>query len=96
MWIHQQTLDNVYDFSEKGSWDHAFTEVVTSSNKGVFPHKGIICNMYNGCVIHLHEFIFYLIYFRLPLNDFEVGILNHLKISHSQLHPVRRTYVKVF
>lgn len=36
---------------------------------------------YERCVIPIHECLFSLIGFHLSLNDFEVGVLNHLMIS---------------
>lgn len=50
----------------------------------VLPHIGgaspkgntRICNKSDGCVILLHECLFSLIRFRLPFNEFKVGVLN--------------------
>lgn len=64
---------------------HAFIKMDSSSNWGVLPPEGDrkICIKYDGCVILLHEYMFSFIGFRLPFNDFEVGILNHSIISPS-------------
>lgn len=40
--------------------------------------------------------MFLLIDLHLPFSDFKVGILNHMTIAFSRLHPKRRAYVKVF
>lgn len=55
-----------------------------------------VCSKYGGCVIHLHECLFFLIGFCIPFNKFEVVVLNHLLIAYSQLHPIRWAYIKVF
>lgn len=43
-----------------------------------------------------HECLFSSIRFRLPFNDFEVGIMNHLIIAFSQMHRLIWVCVKVF
>lgn len=40
--------------------------------------------------------MFFSMGFRLPFNDFEAVVLNHLKIFTSQLHIMSWAYVKVF
>lgn len=54
------------------------------------------CNKYDGCAIPIYEYLYSLIGFRLLLNTFEVGVLNHLLIAPSQLRPVSWAYIKVF
>lgn len=65
---------------------------------GLFPPNGDkrICNKYDRFHIPFHEWLFSVIGLCLPFNDFEVGDMNHLMISHLQLHPVSYPFVKVF
>lgn len=51
---------------------------------------------YGRCVIPFHEFIFSLVGYRIPFNEFEISVLNHLLISPSQFHHVSLTFIKVF
>lgn len=55
-----------------------------------------LCSSFDGCLVPFHEFLFSRLRFRLPFNDFEVEVLNHLRITPSQLHLVARAFMKVF
>lgn len=57
--------------------------------------KGM-CGQHELCGFPMYECLFSRIMFTLPFNDFEVGILNYLEITPSQLHPMSYAYVKVF
>lgn len=48
--------------------------------------------MYTKCFISLDDCLFSLTYFALPFNDFEIGILNYLLITRSQLYLVSLAY----
>lgn len=97
-WVNQETLDNVTTFTDKGGMDHAFSVLGPSSSYGVLPRERNrkVCNKYGGCFIPLQDCIFSLIGLCHPFNDFEVGVINHLTVAHSYLHPVRWVCVKVF
>lgn len=95
--MNQETLDIIYAFISEDYLDQDFIEVGSSTYQGVIPPEGndIIYNTYDGCIVHLHECLFSLICVYLPFNDFEMGVLNHLVIDHSQLHPMSHAYIKV-
>lgn len=56
--------------------------------------KGFVASMMG--VIPFYEFQPSLIGYHLPFNEFEIGILSHLLITHSLVHPVRWVLIKVF
>lgn len=68
-----------------GFFDQASIDVGPSPDWEVFfsdVDKGI-CSQYDVCVILFHECILSLIGFRLPFNEFEVSVINHLLNSPS-------------
>lgn len=54
----------------------------------------MICSCFAGCSIHFYESMFIQLNFR--LHKFEEGVLKHLKMSPSQLHPNAWALVKAF
>lgn len=44
----------------------------------------------------VYECVFSIICYRLPYNEFEIGVLNHLLIAPSKLYPLRYAFSKVF
>lgn len=55
-----------------------------------------MCISLDRCLLPLHECRISRVRFRFPFNDFEVEVLNLLKIASSQMQMVRGEYVKVF
>lgn len=98
MWVKQKTLDIVSILVGKSGMDHAFSKVGPSLDWALLPPEvdKRIYSKYDGCVIHLHECLFSMIGFYLPFDKFEVGVLSHIVIAPSQLHPVIWAYIKVF
>lgn len=56
----------------------------------------MISSEYGGCVVPFYQCNLSILDLRLPFNNFEMEVLNHLMISHSQLNLVSWTYIKVF
>lgn len=46
-----------------------------------------MCNSFDDRMVHFNKCIFSRIGLRVPFSEFELVVLNHLKISHSQFHP---------
>lgn len=84
-WVAQETLKSVSAFAHKGDLDYAFTDVNPSTEWKVFPPDGEkrICIEYDGCITPFHEYLFSLMGFHLPFNDFKISVMNHLMIDHS-------------
>lgn len=55
-----------------------------------------ICNSFDEWSVSFYECLFTLVGLQLPLSEFEVAILKHLKVSPSQIHPGSQTFMKVF
>lgn len=98
MWMDQEMLDIISAFIDESGLDHTFIKIGHSSDQKVLPPREeiMISNKYDGCVIPLHEWLFSLIGFNILFQKFRMDVLNHLVISHSQLHPVSWAYIKVF
>lgn len=94
VWVDHET----FDAASEGGLDRAFIEVGPPSDWGMLiPEEDKrVCSNYDGCAIPCQECLFFLIGICLPFNKFEVGVLNHLLIIHSQLHMVNWVYVEVF
>lgn len=79
-------IENVYnDLGSSSEWKVLHVD-----------HSKIVCSRFDGCELPLHECLFYRVGFRLTLNKFDVGVMNHLGISSSKLHPMNCAYIKVF
>lgn len=98
IWLDQEKLDVVFVFFDMDGLDHAFTGWFPPRIGECFFLKETrwACNKFEGCFILLHEGLFSRVGFYFPFYDLEVDVLNRLGVSSSQLHPVRRIYVKVF
>lgn len=46
-----------------------------------------MCNSFEGCLVPLYEFILTMLGVRLPFFDFEVVVMNLLRVTPSQLYP---------
>lgn len=55
-----------------------------------------ICCSFEGCSVPLYEFIFTRLRVRLPFSDFEVAVINRLRVAPLQLHPGAQAYMEVF
>lgn len=97
VWVDQETLETTSTFFFEGGLNRASTEVRPSSIIEVLvPEKEKrVCSKYDMCAIPLHECLFSFIGFCPPFDNFEVGVLNQLLITPSQLHQMSWTYVKV-
>lgn len=49
------------------------------------PPNKRVCSSFDGCLVPVYECLFSTLGFRIPFNDFEVDVLNHLRIPNS--HP---------
>lgn len=47
-----------------------------------------ICSSFEGCFVHLYEFLFTKLRVHFPFSDFEVVVIDRLKVAPSQLHPI--------
>lgn len=75
----------------------SFNQDVGPSSNWSFSHIESgqrICNPFNRCLVPFHKCLFYRLRFRLPLNKFKVGVLNHLRVFPSQLRLVSWAYMK--
>lgn len=55
-----------------------------------------ICSSFEGCSVPLYECLFTKLRVRPPFFDFEVVVMNHLRVAPLQLHPRSMAYMKVF
>lgn len=46
-----------------------------------------VCNVYTPDLIPIYDIIFREMGFRVPFNDFQISIFNHLELVPSKLHP---------
>lgn len=91
-------LRTTLTFDRKCVFDQALMDMGPMIDWEVFPldEDKRMCSRYGGCAILFHECLLCIIWYRLPFNEFEVGVLNHSLIASSQLHPVSWAFVKVF
>lgn len=87
--IHYESWDD-YRSCWYGDW--RFSKLVDSSNWS----GEIICSSSDNCSLPVYECIFTKIGLWLPFSYFEVVILKHLKVPHSQLHTEAWAYMKMF
>ncbi|MCH86858.1 hypothetical protein A2U01_0007718 [Trifolium medium] len=56
-----------------------------------------LCSPFDrDCLVPMYRCLFDVIGLRFPLSPFEVGVLNHLRICPSQLHPLSWALVRAF
>lgn len=55
-----------------------------------------VCKSFEGCSVPLYECIFSMFEIRLSFSDFEMVVIDHLKIFPSQLHLEDWAFMKVF
>lgn len=51
---------------------------------------------FEGCLVSLLECLFTGLGIHYPFSDFMVAVMDHLKVSPSQLHPRAWNFIKVF
>lgn len=55
-----------------------------------------VCNSFEGCLVPLYECLFTRLRIHLLFSDFEVDMMNHLKVPPSQLHPRDWAFMLMF
>lgn len=55
-----------------------------------------VCHAFKGYPVPFYSCIFYKLVVRLPLTTFEKGVLDHLRVPSSQLHPCAWAFLRVF
>lgn len=48
---------------------------------------GKVCSSFDGCSVPMYEYLFTSLGMLLPFSDYEVAMMNHLKLAPSKLHP---------
>lgn len=87
----------IFDFAKVGGLDDDFTEVVPHSYRGILgPSKDErICDKYGDYDITFYEYTF-CVGICLPFIAFEIGVIKHLIMDFSQIHPTSWEYMKVY
>lgn len=96
-------MDLVYSstsfvFAKPSGLGAAFTEVDLSFDPGtVSPFEDErIRDKYCACIIPFYKCVFSIICLRLPFTAFEIEVLQHLSMTHSQLHHSCWVYMRFY
>ncbi|MCI38837.1 hypothetical protein A2U01_0060066, partial [Trifolium medium] len=87
-WVLKDVLGVPSRYTTAVPLQNAGIVVSQSNSRGVLPINGDgrLCSRYEGCCgIPMFEILFKTMHVQFPLTDFEVEVLNHLRIAPSQL-----------
>lgn len=97
-WVDYVYSSTIYAIAKVGGFYDVFTEVSSSSSWGILSpsEDDRICDKYGDCVIPFHGCTFSVMSLCLSFTAFEIEVLEHLEMGHSQLLPASWVYAKVY